>query len=105
MICTKCGSEVPDRQLVCDCFQIEMTKEMMERAVEMFERGFPLILTRGAKHLISRRSRMTFCQEKSFKTNPGGIDFSRSALNEPETLTKICQKCLQALRGLMKQSA
>lgn len=107
MICKHCGAEVPEGKLVCDCFYdyVQGDLELEQRAIEMFERGLPLVLTKGGKHLIGRTGKMVFCGTKRYKTKAPGIDFERIALDNEEQLKRICQKCLAALRSRMKQPA
>jgi hypothetical protein len=97
MICKQCGAEVPEGQLVCDCFKVEMDNELEQKGIEGFQNNRPLLLTKGFGHLLAPRAFMTLCHEKRYKAQPQGQDVYQATLQTVRS--KICPKCLKALEA------
>lgn len=107
LICSKCGAEVPDGQLVCSCFLQVMYAEIESIALARFRQGGDLFRMDGARsgnHLLSVKGRgWTLCRPKLFK-RASVARFPRHLLGDPskarnlEALQKsTCPKCLDIL--------
>lgn len=106
MICSKCGAEVPDNQLVCNCFAVEADNEASRIALARFmaDEGW-LYLTHSGDHLLpASRDSLTLCRAvkvtgdqtqagfRRFK-HPEVDKIHRAQLQKPWS-DRVCQKCM-----------
>jgi len=103
MACTKCGAEVQDNKLVCDCFQVEADNEAKRIGVARFmaDQG-SLFLTSSGDHLLpASRNSLTLCgltkpssgEFRRFK-NPKVSEIRRAQLQKPWS-DRVCKKCME----------
>ena len=102
MTCKKCGAEVPDNKLVCDCFQVEADNEAKRIGIARFmaDQG-SLFLTSSGDHLLpASRNSLTLCgltkpagEFRRFN-NPEVSEIRRAQL--PKAVSdRICKKCME----------
>jgi hypothetical protein len=97
LICTKCGQEVPEKQLVCDCFRVEADKERERIGLARFlaDQG-PLFVTASGNHLLSAsKDALTICRVKRFK-NSDVSEIRRAQLQKPWS-DRVCTKCMEVV--------
>lgn len=106
MICSKCGAEVPDDKLVCDCFAVQSDNEAQRIALARFmSDGGWLFLTHSGDHLLpASHDSLTLCRLlkvtgdetkagfRRFK-NPEVDKIHRAQLQKPWS-DRVCQKCM-----------
>lgn len=109
MMCSKCGAEVPDNQLVCNCFAVEADNESQRISLARFmaDEGC-LYLTHSGDHLLpASRDSLTLCRVvkvtgdqtkagfRRFK-HPEVDPIRRAQLQKPWS-DRVCQKCMEVV--------
>lgn len=109
MMCSKCGAEVPENKLVCNCFQVTADQEMLRIAIARFmdDEGW-LWLTHLGDHLLpASRNSFTLCRLmrkpnkegvvllRRFK-NPQVDPIHRAQLQKPWS-DRVCEKCMEVV--------
>jgi hypothetical protein len=116
MVCSKCGAEVPDDKLVCDCFAVEADNEAARIGLARFlaDEGW-LFLTHSGDHLLpASKDSLTLCRLikttgdetkagfRRFK-NPGVDKIYRAQLQKPWS-DRVCQKCMAVVYAAAGQA-
>jgi hypothetical protein len=77
LICKKCGAEIPDNKIACDCFRVEADRETRTRALEAFKSGHGCLYLVSAstqparRHLLPRKGQcVSLCGKQFYKANP-----------------------------------
>src|SRR5271154_4709213 len=116
MVCSKCGAEVPDNKLVCDCFAVEADGEAARIALARFmaDEGW-LFLTHSGDHLLpSSRDSLTLCRlvKVTGDETKAGFrrfkhakvdDIRRAQLQKPWS-DRVCQKCMAVVYAAAGES-
>lgn len=112
MICIKCGAEVPDDRLVCDCFQVEADTEAQRISISRFmSDDGSLFLTHSGDHLLpASKNSLTLCRLKvrssgTFKRfkNPEVDSIRRAQLQKPWS-DRVCKECMAVLTQMAAEA-
>jgi len=96
MMCSKCGAEVPEGKLICDCFQADADNETEKRALEKFALGSILyVRTKGSTlHLLPlEKFCLTLCRNERVKRPSTRIFYAKDLKTAASIgLCAICRR-------------
>lgn len=105
LICSKCGQEVPSKQLVCDCFQVEYDNERQKLGLaRLKERPHGFIFLTVMNHLVpdSQGKVLTLCRKRRYSKPSMERIYKRQIIDQARSKSKgrMCKKCFE-IAGLI----
>lgn len=99
LVCSKCGQEVPSKQLVCDCFQVEYDNERQKLGLaRLVERLHGFIFLTGMNHLVpdSHGKVLTLCRIRRYSRPSLERIYKQQIIEQARSNSKgRCKKCFQ----------
>ena len=112
MICTKCGAEVPNNKLVCDCFQVEADEEAKRIAIARFmaDQDSLFLASSGDHLLLASHNSLTICGLRNSKTgayrrfkHPDVSEIRRAQLQKPWS-DRVCEACMSIVTRMAAEA-
>jgi hypothetical protein len=104
--CKKCGAEIPDGKIACECFRVEADRETKTRALEAFKSGHGCLYLASAstkperRHLLPRKGQcVSLCGKQFHKGHPETTAIWKNpVLTLDDIQPHACPDCIEAAK-------